>query len=189
MKVHWSNIETKVHRRLSEKDMKERMEHKADELMLSPVPGAGRNIRTVKDAGQKYAEVLHSAIEARGAGSGLGTQRPLGETALDALSHIDITSGSKIGRLTYQIGVYFKSNMHRNSLLPEFFDGIDNIAALLNNGYSKTNSSVYGLWHGKHIEGLRSREGAHFMQDAKLEFGSSYGSEYGIIDIKIDEYE
>jgi hypothetical protein len=189
MKINWSSVESKVKRRLQEKDMVDKMERKVDEIMLSPVPGGGRNIHTVADAGKKYTEVLHRAIEACCAGSGSDSQRPLGETALDALRQIDVTSGSKIGKLTYQVGVYFNSNLHRDSLVPEFFDGIDNIAALLNNGYRQTKSSVYGLWHGKHIEGLRSREGAHFMQDAKLEFGDNYGAEYGIIDIKIDEYE
>lgn len=187
MKIHWGNIEDKVNKRLHDKDMEERTDKIVDDIMCSKREPSGKPVKTAEDAAEKFAQVLHIVLDACAVGEGIGDNRPLGPTAVDSLKHLDTTRGVKIGRLKYLSSVYFADDLHRDSLLPEYFDGIENIAALLNNGYGPTKASVYGNWHGHHIEGLRRREGLRFMQEAKLEFEGNYSSEYGVENVDLNE--
>lgn len=76
--------------------------------------------------------------------------------------------------------------LHRSSLNPNS-SGVDNIAALLNNGWN-AGSYVYGIWHGEHIRSRKDFDGYHFVQDAADNFKRNYASR-GVKDVEIgDKY-
>lgn len=80
----------------------------------------------------------------------------------------------------------------RTSLVPDKYDGVEDMAALLNNGYAThilfdfgihdtpTHAQVYGLWHGRGTWSLPVREGKHFVQDCIDSFNNLYGDEFGV---------
>ena len=76
-------------------------------------------------------------------------------------------------------------NKHRDSLYPAGYSGVDNIIALFNNGYSASNT-VYGLWHGKRIKSLQSRDGLRFVQAAKRSFEGAQIGSARVLSIEID---
>lgn len=120
---------------------------------------------------------------------------------LDHSSIIEMPDGSAT------IYVYFTGDKHRDSLYPEGYEGgIDNIVALLNNGYHAGNY-VYGWWDGHSDSAggytdlrnagmdssvwIRSRkdfDGLHFIQQAVRDFNGNYGSDYNVTAIAGEEY-
>ena len=70
-------------------------------------------------------------------------------------------------------------------LFPDKYKCRDNIVALFNNGYS-ADGQVYGMWHGRQIASLKERIGENFIEQAVRDFIGNYGSEYNVIDIKVD---
>lgn len=82
----------------------------------------------------------------------------------------------QVGPLEYSIELTFTGNKHRDSLQPQNYSGIDNIIALMNNGYDAPNAKyVQGYWHGVYTHGLPHREGLGFMQAAVNDFNNTYG--------------
>lgn len=142
------------------------------------------------EAAAKFIEVLRNEIDSHASGGGFSSGQ-LGATAVSALKNLDHGSPYKVGTNTYQIPVYFTSNLHRDSLdIDEFPEGVDNIAALLNSGYT-AGHVVYGYWMGHNeyfkTASLTQRAGAHFIDNAVHDFMGNYASEYGIIDIQVDD--
>ena len=110
--------------------------------------------------------------------------------SLQASSIYEMPDGSAI------IYIYFGGDLHRNSLYPDGYDGVNNIVALLNNGYHASNY-VYGDWEGRsptgeskfggrsidsiaYIRSRKDREGLHYIQQAIDDFNSNYGSDYNV---------
>lgn len=114
----------------------------------------------------------------------------------DTLDHSRII---KFPNGTSEIFIYFTGDTHRESLYPEGYEGgVDNIVALLNNGYHAS-GYVYGWWDGHqdyaggHTDlrnagmessvWIRSRkdfDGYHFIQQAVQDFNGNYGSDYNV---------
>lgn len=140
-------------------------------------------IKQCSEAGETLKSVLQKEISSN---PNLSTE------ASTSIGDISTSAPTKIGKDTYRIGVFFSGDLHRPSLAPtQYPDGIENIAALLNNGYEARNF-VYGTWngHGGKIRSRKSRPGAHFVQNAARIFESGYGKKYNIKKIKIkDIYE
>lgn len=112
----------------------------------------------------------------------------LGATAISALLDLEKSTPYKDGENTYSIRVSFANELHRDSMYPKGYpDGVDDIAALLNDGYSADNR-VYGVWHGIKHPSLRSRDGAGFIDNAVRIFNDGYGTKYKVI-IKTDYLE
>lgn len=104
----------------------------------------------------------------------------------------------------YEVALRFTNNLSRDSLDSDNYDGVDNIIALFNNGYTARNY-VYGWWDVHKFPGGHavinnvvvdsdiytrsklSREGSHFMQKAVDEFNAAYGR-YGITAILNKDY-
>ena len=65
----------------------------------------------------------------------------------------------------------------RESLIPnDYPDGAEDMAALMNNGYT-AKKQVYGMWHGNKIASLTARPAKNFVQQAISDFNNSYGSD------------
>lgn len=138
--------------------------------------------RNASLAAGKFIEVLRAEIESCGIATGTGGDG----NGFSALTNITHTSPYKIGNDTYAVEVYFSDDLSRPSLYPEQYSGINNIAALLNNGY-EARDYVYGEWHGERIRSRKSLGGMHFMQSAKRNFEGNYGSEYNVVDVELND--
>ena len=169
------------------------IEAKTDEIVLTGggkgLAGKAITIGGASMAAAKFIEVLQNEIRDLEASSGFGEGK-LGHTSVSALEKLEHGSPRKIGKNKYQIEVWFSGNLHRDSLAPDEYDGIDNIAALLNKGYT-ANQPVYGVWMGHsgsfNIASLPQRSGAQFIQNAVRNYMANYANEYGVLDIKIDD--
>ena len=103
----------------------------------------------------------------------------------DSFSTIDKNSwiGSSVANNGYiEIDITIPPDLlKRESLLSDVGNqGINNIVALLNNGYH-AKCYVYGYWKSKDIYtySKKDREPLHFMQSAINSFNAKYGSAYG----------
>ena len=90
-----------------------------------------------------------------------------------------------------EVKIYFnEAELRRESLRSDLFpDGIDNIVALLNNGYNARNY-VYGEWKGHNVwvRSRKDREPLLFMQKAVDEFNARYGERYNVTAILDSAY-
>lgn len=102
----------------------------------------------------------------------------LGVEAAASLSDISASSVYSKTDKIYGVDINFLGDMFRPSLLPDYYHGIDDISALLNNGYN-ARRTVFGYWErtNSYIESLKSRPGAHFAQNAVHTFDSANRNE------------
>lgn len=148
-------------------------------------------MRVTMSAASKFAWVLQHEIDSLGVSEGNGgyANGKLGPTAISALSNIDYAEPYKIGIYEYMIPIWFDGDLHRDSLDPYYYNGVDNIVALLNNGY-KAGNAIYGIWSGHgddNIWSLQQRAGAGFIQNAVRSFMGNYASDYGFCTIRVDD--
>lgn len=139
-------------------------------------------------AAAKFIEVLRNEIRSLEATSGFADGK-LGATAVEALSQLDHGTPYKVGKYKYEIPVWFENDLRRDSLCPDEYDGIDNIAALLNSGYD-AGHVVYGIWlhHSPfNIPSLQHRSGVHFIENAIRDYMGNYASDYGVTNIEVDD--
>lgn len=139
-------------------------------------------------AAAKFIEVLRNEIRSLEATSGFADGK-LGATAVETLSQLDHGTPYKVGKYKYEIPVWFENDLRRDSLCPDEYDGIDNIAALLNSGYD-AGHVVYGIWlhHSPfNIPSLQHRSGAHFIENAIRDYMGNYASDYGVTNIEVDD--
>ncbi len=80
----------------------------------------------------------------------------------------------KINNNRYEVPIYIESNS-RPSLMPERYSGIEDMAALYNNGYLAA-GSVWGVWHGNYIRSLEYRPATNFVQDGISIFNSKHNT-------------
>ena len=147
-------------------------------------PSTSITLTGIHLAAGKFIEVLQNEIESH---SGTGK---LGATAIAALTPMTHSSPYQIGENRYQIDIWFTEDLSRDSLAPDYFDGVKNLAALLNNGYNAKNT-IYGVWLGHNgnmsIPSLTHREGVHFIENAIRDYEGNYAAEYGVIGIDYDD--
>lgn len=139
-------------------------------------------------AAAKFIEVLEKEIHNHVGGS--YESGGMSQSALAALSNISHSEPYRVGD-KYYVDIFIAGELGRPSLAPERYGGIDNIAALLNNGYTAAHR-VYGVWKGhsvgdERIASLTSRGGSHFVQQAVIDFLGNYAAEYGVIDIEVSD--
>lgn len=158
-------------------EFQQKVQQKADVLIREggvAQTSSGRmvTISEMQMAAAKFIEVLQNEIS----GSGIAIS-----------GAVSLTHGSpfQVAPNKYQIEVSFSGDLHRDSLAPDIYGGIDNIVALFNNGYAAGNR-VYGIWHGEQIASLPNRTGIHFIESAVRNYMANYASEYGVIDIEVN---
>lgn len=100
--------------------------------------------------------------------------------SLGCSSPIRMPDGSTYIYIYFDDG--FDGGLHRDSLQPNKYGGVDNIIAVLNNGYGKHESmaKVWGVWHDVRVHALTERTGLHFIQQAVSDFNGNYGYEYNV---------
>jgi hypothetical protein len=144
-------------------------------LGLHAMKGTSPNLP--EEAAKKFIEVLQNEINSCGLSAG----------AIDAISNLEHTATQRTGENTYVIGVYFAGNLSRPSLDEAKYGGINNLAALFNNGVDHTMHPIQGEWHGSEIWSRTTIPGTHFVDSAIRNFMSSYASKYNVTDISVSE--
>lgn len=111
-------------------------------------------------------------------------------SVMEHIESFDIDSASEESDEFYYVGISMSDNAKRQSVQPEKYDGVHNIVALFNTGYS-ANGRVYGYWESanKDIWTLQHREGLRFIQQAIDRFNSTYAKEYNVTVFLSSEYE
>lgn len=125
-----------------------------------------------------YKHIINDTVTTYTDENGVSHQR----IGLSNFKREDIIVGRtyKVGPDQYACDISFnKEALHRDSLLPKYFDGIDDIISLFVHGYSAKNS-VYGTWHtsnGTEVDTYSRRrcEPNSFMVNAINEFNAKYG--------------
>lgn len=204
-KINMSSIKAKAAQCIESDKFQKIVDAKVDDYMLKGGLPSGKKVTIagISIAAAKFIEVLQGEIQSHAMAEGGGglNGRGLGSTAVSALTKLQHGQPVKIGRNKYQIDIWFGDSatspdgkyLERESLAPdEFPEGVKNIAALLNKGYSARNT-VYGIWAGHgyagsfNIPSLTHREGLHFIESAIHNYMANYSKEYGVIDIQIDD--
>lgn len=189
--VNWSSTLSKAEACMKTSERKRECKNIVDKKIvgsLNTVSGrSGAN--NVTAAANRFVEILKECItECAGLDFSNGD---LGETAIEALEKITIGTAKEYGTGNcYSIPINFSmEDRHRDSLAPDMFSGVDDIVVLLNNGYPRDGHEmgvVYGKWHGRNIQNLRDRQGAHFIESAVHKFMTSEARKYGVTDIKVN---
>lgn len=180
--INWASIQKKIDKCIESPTQAKRIEKLKNEYIQA---NAG-------EIASKFCETLRNAAQSS-AGSNYKAGE-LGTAAIAAINNIDMDYGApvKIGEF-YEIPVWFTGDLSRESLMPDNYEGIRNIVAFLNNGRKYTENTVFGVWQGhttEPIRGLQYRGYSGFIPRAVSDFIGNYGSQYGIVDIKIsDEYK
>lgn len=189
-------IEAYSHSREGRQRIKECVERYAAEGIK--VTAAGSRVITETDmweAASKMIGVLRSTAQSY----------DLPESVMRHFNSLDCSSIYRMPDGSSVIYVYFEDDLHRNSLCPEDYNGVDNIIALLNNGYHAKNY-VYGSWDGHHsvgesvldgrsigssayIRSRKDREGLHFIQQAIQDFNGNYGTDFSVTAVAGDDYK
>lgn len=193
--VNWSSILKKAKVCMKTPEKKKEVQKYIDGFIISGIGiktigagggGAGKN--NVRAAAERFIEILKECIS-ECAGSDF-SNGDLGETAIQALSNISTGSVEEVGsKNLYSIPISFGGNRHRDSLAPLKYDGVDDIVALLNNGYPRdghTMKTVFGIWHGTDTASLTDRQGAHFIESAIHRFMSTEARLYGVKEIQVN---
>ena len=144
-------------------------------LKEATVASEAEALSKATEAGEQLAQCVINAISSSGMNGG----------AIAAVGDVASTGATKVGEGVYQVGVTIGSEF-RPSLVPEKYGGINDMAALLNNGYHAGNY-VVGEWHGNIIRSLTDREGAHFVQAGASDFMGSYGGPGHIVSLTISD--
>lgn len=186
MGINWNSILGKAEVCMKTPKMKKSVQEKIDKYMLGGVSFSAANGKVVKspaEAAATFINVLQDEILShQGAKYAHGDIDP---SSINSLLQLDCSKPYRVGN-QYYIDVYFSNDLHRKSLNPDRYDGVENIVALLNSGYSARHQT-YGYWEsaGEKIASLANRNGTHFIEQAIRNFTENYASEYGITDIKV----
>ncbi len=182
-----SSIKSEVKKYLGTQDGKER----AKESISDAMGNGGVKISDITHGAEKFIEILRKKIY-----DSAGTDYKdgeLGQTAVRAAKNIvakrkpQFVDSDKI-----IIDLTFGGDLHRDSLVPSLYDGVDNIIAVLNSGYPDDGHAmvrVRGVWANhnagnKKTLSVPNREGAHFVEEAIDEFMKHYAKKYNVISIK-----
>lgn len=198
--INWESILKKAQAHMKTTGAKKQVDEIMSDFVLgkiklSSLSGVSSQF-SPNEAADMFIKILREKIYSHAIGETFTTAEGggLGKTALDALDDIvhDKPTPIKGRGSTYEVKIRFAGERHRESLMPERYDGVDNIIALLNTGY-QAGRSVKGIWRGhtdEPIYSLPHRQGAFFIQEAKKEFMELYAPKYGVISIDIDaDYE
>lgn len=172
---------------MSTPKMQKRVWKKTDNNMINGVPVALSSSRFQQrpavESSQVFSSTFNSAVE-DAASSGI-----LGRTAVTAVTNLSTENPTRSGN-RYNVHMWIDGEGHRESLQPDEYAGIDNIAVLLNDGYEARNK-VFGVWRGHNgdqpIWSRRIRHGAYFIENAVDRFKASKASQFRVIDIIISK--
>ena len=187
----------KVNKYASSPAGRKRIQKHLDDHRKSGIPLASGEVLIDEEAMREAANILISII-----------QKHLPESIASVGGSLSSTSPADIGGGNYEVQVQFGSGALRRESLDSGGGynggGINNIVALLNNGY-RASGYVYGWWDGHSptgsslssssasdsfswIRSRKEREALHFMQAAVAEFNAACGGTYNVTATLSGEY-
>jgi hypothetical protein len=189
----------KVHKYAASPAGQKRMKKCIEDHRKSGTPLASGEMLIDERAMREAANILISIIQSH-----------LPESIASVGGSLSSTSPTDIGGGNYEVQVQFSSGALRRESLDSkngrTGEGINNIVALLNNGY-RASGQVYGWWDGHSgrspettvlssgsgysfawVKSRQEREALHFMQAAVAEFNAAYGSTYNVTATLSGEY-
>lgn len=177
--IDWDSIIEKANK---SKAIKQYWKERDDYMMKRTRPNNKFNAVPMKYLANKFIREMQREVRSLGVPSGSSvSDGKLGPTAVSAFT--DLQRGDpRWENGEYRISISFAGNLHRQSLVPESYDGVENIAALLNSGYN-AHHAVRGVWAGHGEDPIYSRphrSGAHFIDNAIRNFNTKYSTEYGV---------
>ena len=125
--------------------------------------------KIANEAGEQLVSCIRNAISASGLNGG----------AIAAVGDVSSTSAVELAPGKFQVDVSIDAQS-RPSLVPDRYGGVDDMASLLDRGYS-AGARVYGYWHGNYTGSLQQRDGAHFVQSGVDTFNATYGGQYNAV--------
>jgi len=206
--IYWDSIKGKVAEAINTPSKRQEITRKVDGYMLGTesisADGATQfNIKPLNETAEMFISTMKDEI----------SRLEISRLAAKAISNIKsqkpyVLSTSNSSPRKYVITIYFDGKLERDSLFSEYTnkdgitkegypDGVDNIVALLNAGYS-ARRSVYGVWNkngrggskGERIPSLKERPGTFFIQSSVKSFEEGHKGECGILEIRINpKYE
>lgn len=177
MNIDFSSISSKVNKYIASDDGKKKIQQKMSELRSGHGGSktSGGSIVLTYDQMQDAAKELIALIRRHAASAGLPPS---------VMVHVESFEDSKIivkGDGSAEISINMMDDPKRPSLLPEDFDGVENIVAIFNRGVH-AQGAVYGYWAsaGKDVWSQGTRPALHFMESAINEFNMKYGGKYDV---------
>lgn len=200
MNINLNSIMGKVHAYSRTDEGKRRMKDYIDQCVADEREKTygGSDIITT-DVMRRAAYKLIDCLQAE------ANSIPLPASVRAHFASLDCTDPAKMSDGHYEIAIYFEDDLHRDSLVPEDYDGVPNIVALLNNGYH-AKDYVYGFWDRHrptttnnilrsgpmsdfaYVRSMKEREGLHFINQVISDFNGNYGSLYNATAIAGEDY-
>lgn len=181
--INMASIQAKAEAYLGTKDGKKKVKSAINNAIKT---NSFNGSYTPKEVGDLFALTLIQEILSLAVPSGSDVSGGnLGPTAIEALTEINVSEPVECGDGLYSVEISFAGDLSRPSLNPRKYGGIDNIAALLNNGYTAS-KSVHGVWHGEDKWSLVERNGANFIGSTVAHF-SRNKNKYNIKDIIVND--
>ena len=138
-------------------------------------------IRCAQEAGSRMVALLNTAIGGSGlSGKEIGT---IGEPSA-SMGAVTMDGHSARCEVIASIPAQHRDSMPWVSTGNTPYNGVDDMAALFNNGWDAS-ASVYGKWHGKNVWSLTHKDGAHFVENAVDSFGVP--ADLNVVSVEINE--
>lgn len=179
--VNMSSIEQKALQYLKSNSGKKNISETISRKLFS------KGDNPLSKASDEFIDILKNQITSSAlTGTLTAEDGGLGRSAINALLEISASAPKPYKDKKYCIDIFFDSDLTRPSLISNRYEEVRNIAALLNNGYD-AGKYVYGTWHSQKIRSLKSREGAHFIDESVRLFRDGCAAKYGIEEIEVNE--
>ena len=174
--INWGSIMKKAEAYMETPKAKQQVQKIIDEVAFG-VRAAGKGNYSVEDAGFKFADVLLRTVESSG----------LDPAVIEAISHIYVGTPFKLHDGTYMIIVTMDPQMRETMSTKKEYYSVD-LVELYNDGVDHVMPQI---WERDERGSLRtSRQviiGAHFMEQAVIDFMGNYASDYNVISIDINK--
>lgn len=120
------------------------------------------------DLGEQCVRCIENALRDSGASGNM----------IYAAGDVYAGAPSKVYDGMYHVNVFVDQNA-RPSLNPND-EGLRDMAALVNNGYSGVRRRIRGIWHGKETLNMPYVPATHFVQQGVADFNGNYGRGDGV---------
>lgn len=171
--------------------------------------GSGDRVITMSDMEDASSKLALAIINSARSYAGMSGSGGIPPSVMSLIETLDYTKPMEMSDGSYVVNMYFcladRDALYRPSL-SDAYDGVNNIIALFNSGYS-ANGYVYGYWDNHqytgewntlrqnlgdnfaYIRSRKERDGLYFMQSGVDDFNGNYGSYYGANAVLGDEYK
>ncbi len=177
--INWDSILEKAQACVAKPENQKKIEKLKDNYILNNKSG-GRSFygqHTPVEAGEAFGRVLRATIQSSDLPSGV----------ISLLEDYDVSKAYKISNGKYMVFVSFNKDTLRESMSTfKSYYNVD-IAELYNNGVDHIMPQIWERTPDGKLEISNNYiPGAHFMEQAVVDFFGNFGSEYDVLEIVIE---